>query len=231
MAQSRIVEYRGVIVVGKVGVGKSTVANMIVQNDDRFKVSSEVHTQQCSHCEVEIFEGESLYRMRVMDSVGLSNTGLITNDEAITALKNYLQNYFKDGINLIIFVLQEGHFTPEDKKTFEFIRSKFGEDTSVMSALVITNCDMMDEDARRALITEFRSNEVTKPIAEFMEAGIYTVGFPSKEGASRFPDQVKSNFEESIAKDKEKLWDLVKQSCKANLSKKLYKKSFFLGLF
>ena len=227
MAQSRIVEYRGVVIIGKAGAGKSTVANTIV-NKSRFKVltSFESCTKECEHCIWETTdEAGQFYRMRVMDTVGLFDTHELTDKATIAALKKYMQDYFPDGINLIIFVLKVNRFTHEENAVFEFIRKNFCDDISVMSALAITHCENMDEDARCALITEFRDNEVTKPIAEFMKAGIFTVGFPS---CTKFPPGVKSYYEDIIAKDKKKLQNLAMISSKARLSKELNSDAFWL---
>ena len=189
MSQLRIVEYRGVMVVGKTGAGKSTLANAIVRSDDRFTVSSSFSscTSECEHCYVEVTEENASYRMKVLDTVGLFDTGPTTNTETIVALKTYVQDHFKEGMTLIIFVLQEGRFTPEEKNSFNFILSRCGEDFSSMSALVITNCDNKDEKGRSDVIQEFKSSPLTKPIAEFMKAGIYTVGLLPKWEYISFP--------------------------------------------
>ena len=229
MSQFRIVEYRGVMVVGKTGAGKSTVSNAVVRSDDRFTVSGSASscTSECKHCDVEVTEGNTFYKMKVMDTVGLFDTGPTTNDETIIALKKYVQEHFVDGMNLIIFVLREGRFTPEEKKSFDFIRNKFGENVSAMSALVITNCDNKDEKGRSEVVEEFKTNALTKPTAEFMKSGIYAVGFPPKKDYTSLPYSVKAYYEQSITKDQEKLWGLVKQSSKARLNKELYKSSFW----
>ena len=229
MSQSRIVEYRGVMVVGKTGAGKSTISNAFARSDDRFSVSGCVSswTKQCDHCLVEVTEGNTFYTMKVMDTVGLFDTGPKTNDETIATLKKYVQKNFKEGMNLVVFVLREGRFTPEEKNSFDFIRSEFGEHISVMSALVITNCDNKDDKARRDLIQEFRSNPLTKSTAEFMKAGIYAVGFPPKRDYMKLPLAVRAYYEESIAKDKEQLWGVVKRSTKARLIEELYKNTFW----
>ncbi len=230
MAQSQLVLHRSMMVVGKTGSGKSTVANILTCNDsEHFTVSPAPSscTKKCKHGDFDKTEGNTTYRLKVMDTVGLFDTGPVTNDKTIAELKKYVQNHFVFGVNLIIFVIREGRFTPEEKKSFDFIQSRFSDQISTMSALVITNCDLKDENARSEFIEEFRRNELTKPTAEFMKAGIFAVGFPPKSDYMSLPSQVKSYYEKGIAKDKERLWGLVKQSSEARLSKELYKKSFW----
>ncbi len=223
MAQSTTVEYRGVMVIGKAGAGKSTVANAIVHRDDYFKVSGSASsfTGRCEHCFFEVSERGTFYRIKVLDTAGLFDTDPTTNNQTIAKLKTYVRDHFMDGINLIIFV-REGRFTPEEKKSFDMIRSEFGEDISVMSALVITNYDLKDEKTRSEVIENFRSSPLTKPIAEFMKAGIYAVGLPPKSEYSNLPPSVKSYYEECIAKDREMLFKLVKRSSEGSVTLKLF---------
>ncbi len=89
-----------------------------------------------------------------------------------------------------------------------------------MLALVLTNCESMDEKTRSEVVNEFRSNPLTKATAELMKAGIHTVGFPHKYDYSGLPPPVKTYYEESIAKNREILWELVKRSSNIRHSKK-----------
>ena len=233
MAQltATLIEHRGVIVVGKNGAGKSTIANALAnREEDIFPVSSSPQscTKKCSNHEFETKEKSKTYLVNVMDTVGLFDTDGVTNKESLLALKKHLENHFQKGINLIVFVLREGRFSPEEKKSFEYIRNEFDEDISTMSALVLTNCDTKNEKARTELVQEFKKNPLTKPTAEFMKAGIYAVGFPPKADYVDLPSNVKSFYEESVTKDKEVLWELVKKSKEARLPKELCKKSFWI---
>ncbi len=233
MAQSP--KIRSVMVVGKTGAGKSTVSNAIVGDNPPFKVSSSVAscTDKCTHCDVEYTEGDTQYRLKVIDTVGLFDTGEETNEETIAELKQYLQKNFEDGINLILFVLREGRFTPEEDHTFNFIKQNFCAEISAISALALSNCDLKDEKARTEIIQEFKSNPLTKPTADFLKAGIFAVGFPPESDYINLPLPVKAYVEQSIAKDKEKLLDLVKKSSEVRLTKELkpmideYEKSIF----
>ncbi len=229
MAHSVVTEYRGVMVLGKTGAGKSTVVNAIVGNEDQFPVTASPSSSagSCNHCDFEITEGDKIYRIKVMDTVGLLDTGSATDVQTISVLKSYAQNHFRDGINLIIFVLREGRFTPEEKNVFDFLRNNFGEDIATMSALIITNCDNKDKKARAETIQEFKRNPLTKQTADFMKAGIYAVGFPPKTDYINLPSAVKAYYEESIAIDKAELWGLVKGSSKTMLSKELFQLTFW----
>ncbi len=223
MAQSTLHETRTVMIVGKTGAGKSTVANAIARTDAKFlvKTSFSSVTQECQDCDVSITEENTSYRLRVIDTVGLFDTDSLKNEETIAELKIYLQKFFAEGINLIIFVLKEGRFSSEERATFDLIRKNFHKDISAISALVLTNCDTKNEAARSKIIQEFQTIGFTKPTAEFMKAGIYTVGIPSKEDMNGFPPLIKDHYEQSVAIDREKLWALVKQSSEVRLTEEL----------
>ncbi len=76
---------------------------------------------------------------------------------------------------------EEGRFTPDKIKSLDIIRNNIVDDFSEISALVLTNCESMDEKTRTEVVNEFRSNQLTKATAELMKAGIYIpLGFPTK---------------------------------------------------
>ena len=127
---------RNVVVVGKTGAGKSTVANKLV-GDDVFKVSAglDVATQTISHCEVTIRHGGKMYHVKVVDTVGLFDRSL-RNKDTIAELKKYFKDIFPGGINLVLFVSSKGRFADEEQEYLETIVHIFRKDVSEISALV-----------------------------------------------------------------------------------------------
>ena len=88
-ARGVIVEERCVVLLGKSGAGKSTVANMLVGHnplssyDPPFAVSTAVLqsvTRDISHITYEFKQDGILYRLKVIDTVGLFDTGAAGKD-------------------------------------------------------------------------------------------------------------------------------------------------------
>ena len=88
MAQltATLIEHRGVIVVGKNGAGKSTIANTLANREEEiFTVSSSPQscTKECStpNHEFQTKEESKTYLVNVMDTVGLFDTDGVTNKQ------------------------------------------------------------------------------------------------------------------------------------------------------
>ena len=119
---------RNILIVGKIGAGKATIANHIL-GEDKFKVSRSVESvtkltaiRDISHCIVK--DGSETtarsfydYTIQLIDTVGLSN---VLNQQQITfAIENFIKQC-PDGIHLAIFVLKNGRVTKEDKTAIEY---------------------------------------------------------------------------------------------------------------
>lgn len=227
MASSVIRRMRcNIVVLGKTGAGKSTVANSIV-GQQLFEVGTSVRsvTRGIRNGEAKFTEDDVEYNIKLIDTVGLFDTGGKTNEQAIDEIKKHFQNRVPEGVNLILFVYREGRFTREEKDTFDFIIKKFSSEISEISALVITNCDTKSDRARENVKDEFCENTVTKPIADFVKKGIFVVGFPKLDDVD---DEDKPRMEEKMEKDRKKLQALVR-SCEGEprLSKDLFSNSFW----
>ena len=180
---------RNILVIGKTGAGKSTVANKIIgQNLFTTSESLESRTSVNSHRDVVVVDerNNNEYSIRMIDTIGFEDTGnedrdKTSNEEIIESVKRYFQTYTPEGLHLIIFVYRKGRFTQEEKKVFDFIVEKFEADIKPLSALVITYCDNETDKAREEIISNFQENRLTRRIANLMGKGIYAVGFPDLE--------------------------------------------------
>ena len=224
-SEASVVYKRNVLIVGKTGAGKSTVGNVIVGSNE-FKVQHSVAsvTYRTSHTEVVVREGNVEYNIKVIDTVGLFDTGTRTNTQTINEIKQYFRDYVPEGISLILFVFKEGRFTPEERATFEFVIENFSRDISDISALIVTNCDQKGSKAREAYIKDIKDNEVTKQIARFVNKGIFAVGFPHIEDID---EEMRPFIEKRVEDDKEKLKKLVSESGEMRLTKELFDDSFW----
>ena len=188
---------RFVLLLGRSGAGKSTVANHLVGHDplspDKppFRVSNVLGsaTREVTHKTVEFMWENDLYRVTVVDTLGVFDTefGDRPNDIIFEKIEEYIEET-KLRIDLILFVFMRGRFTAEDKKMFSFFMTKFRKNRGIpgcpkeissISALVITACEndgTISITTREQLVQEFEV--YTREIADQMGMGIYPVGFP-----------------------------------------------------
>ena len=227
MSGATIVRKRCVVLMGKSGAGKSTVANMLVGHDPMspykppFDVSDKVLasvTREVSDETIEFWQDNILYRVTVIDTVGLFDTNAEGNDTIFEKIEEYLKNYV-EGINLILFVFKKNRLTQEEQDVFSFIRSKFSREISPISALAVTGCESDSVGVREEIVEEFRSSDVTKDIALQMAKGIYPVGFPP---IKRMQPAFQQAYKQIMAEDRKTLMDLIIQSRNAHLTRTLF---------
>jgi GTP-binding protein EngB required for normal cell division len=227
MQPSCITEYRNVVVVGKSGAGKSTVANKII-GSTVFRVADSLGsvTKRQTHAQVGMHFGNVEYRMKVVDAVGLFDTGKDKSDNQaiMDEIKHYFTEKFPEGINLVLFIFKKGRFTQEERETFDFIIREFREAVSEMSALIITNCENMGKKAREEYIMDFRSRPATADIANFMGKGIYAVGFPDLSHMEEDDEDMMLVLSKKAEKDVQQLRELVFGSREMTLGKDMFER-------
>lgn len=201
---------RHIIIVGKTGVGKSSVANQIL-DDDSFPVRTDFDsgTTKTAHSDAYLSYKRSTYKITLIDTVGLFDTVVGDNDYIIDDVKECIKANAPNGLNLVLFVVKNDRFTKEEHDTFQFIIDNLRDKIEDVSALVITRCDGMSQNARDDLITKFCESKATAKFAKFMKKGIYTVGFPDLKmmDSARIPA-----LKEAVKKDREQLLDLIAKS-------------------
>ena len=221
------VRERCVVVLGKSGAGKSTVANMLIGYDPmspespRFTVSKKVLasvTREVKAAKTEFWCNNTKYVMTVIDTVGLFDTNAVGNDDVLEKIEECFKNH-TSGINLILFVFKKGRFTQEEREVFSFIRNKFGEEICPISALAVTGCEHDTAEGREAVIKEFQSDPDTKEIASQMRKGIHPVGFPAIE--SMVP-ALQPTLKAVIENDRNSLLNLVVECETVHLTKKAF---------
>ena len=215
------------MLMGKSGAGKSTVANQLVGHDPLsrydppFGVSTKVLasvTREVKHEDVEFMRGNILYRVTVIDTVGLFDTSIAGQDPIFDKIEAYFKDYI-EGINLIIFVFKKGRFTAEEQEVFSFIRNKFDTEISPISALAVTGCENDTPEGRVGLVQEFQANEDTKRVANQMTMGIHPVGFPPLKA---YIPQLQPIYKQMMEKDREALRELIVNAEKPHLTKKMF---------
>ena len=117
-----------------------------------------------------------------------------------------------EGVNLIIFVYRNGRFTAEDKDFFQMYAKLFKNYIRMISALVITHCEGLNNVARVRIVNNFNNNQLTKDIAATMHKGICTVGFPD---LTSMHEHLRREYMGYIQEDSLLLIELLKSSSNA----------------
>ena len=207
------VERRNVIIVGKAGCGKSSLANGILMRK-AFEVGDGVGQGTVRHgiTEAEITDatGKVRYKTKMVDTVGLFESGKdrSSDSDAIASLREFISRSIpNEHIHLILFVFRKGRYTDEEKKTMDILIKSFSDKISTISALAISHCDGSRLKAREKVIEDFRKNPTTKSVAEFMKRGIFAVSFPSEDDEE--DENATAAKEKQKMEDRKKLLDLI----------------------
>ena len=226
MAEAYAVEDRNVVVVGKTGAGKSTVANKIL-GLEKFEVkniATSTTTQVAARCSsFHDSSSRTQYNFTVIDTVGLFDTKKSTsNIDVMTKIKNFFQNESPKGINLVLFVSRKGRLTDEERHTFKYIIDNFSRQISDFSALIFTCCDGQSDAANQEFRASFE-REASR-VANFMKKGIYMVGFPD---ISNMKPRMKEAMEEEIKEQAEMLRKVVMEADKRCLGREMFEPNFW----
>ena len=224
MAEVQALENRNVVVVGKTGAGKSTVANKLL-GLEKFAVkniASSVTSQVEARCS-SFYDQSSRtrYNFKVIDTVGVFDTKQ-KNDDVMTKIKTFFQNDSPEGINLVLFVFRKGRLTAEEKRTFDYIMGNFNNQISDFSALVLTHCDAQNDAANQEFLASFKRE--ARDVISFMKKGVYMVGFPD---VSRMRPRIREAMEEEIKEQAEMLQKVVMKADRRCLGKEIFEPTFW----
>ena len=157
---------RTILLLGKMGHGKSTLGNTMLNAYGLFKINDQrcPQTSQGSSV-IKSQRQHKCYKIEVYDHSGLF--------EGASSIKE-LSSAVPKQLNLVIFVLKCGHhFDDSEVAILKSVMSKWR--ISEISALVLTHCDHLSKE-RRKMIKQFKKDH--QSIAELMGKGILAVGFP-----------------------------------------------------
>ena len=173
----------------------------------------------------EVRRNNTVYRIRVIDTVGLCDNVDAHELGTMQALYRKLEEHFKNhlivGANLILFVCKKTSFSEEERSVFTSIESKFEAHICPFFALVVTGCETQSTDARKSFLQEFKGSEDRRKIAGRMKKGIYAVGFPPLK---EMPQHLQEGHKPQIKTDKETLMDLIIECENVHFTKKLFEK-------
>ena len=217
---------RNVIILGKTGCGKSTLANKIL-NENRFIVTGKVSSETVaikSESNIVTIRG-TRYEITVTDTVGFFDTNQRenVNNDIMKKIVSELSKVAPYGLNLIIFVYKNGRFTTEERESFNIITKHFKSLIEKASMLVITNCGTK-EAARQQVIEDFKTHDFTQPFANMMQKGIYVVDFPD---LNNYDDEVARVLEPRIERDQARLHEVIAAADSTYLAEEIKDISFW----
>ena len=224
MAEVQALANRNVVVVGKTGGGKSTVANKVL-GLEKFaikNVANSVTSEVEAHCSTFYDQSSrTRYNFKVIDTIGVFDTKQ-KNDDVIAKIKTFFRKDSPEGINLVLFVFRKGRFTDEERRTFDYIIGNFSDQISDFSALVLTCCEGQTDAANQEFHASFE--EEASDIVSFMKRGIYMVGFPD---ISKIKPEMKQVMEEETKEKAEMLRKVVMKADKKCLGKEMFELTFW----
>ena len=184
---------RNVLILDKMGHGKSTVGNKLLNSNRSFRISSRKCPQTCNGSALL----KSASQLKSFLVTVLDHDGLFEGASTINGLSS---DVFYP-LNVAIFVLKHGRsFDENEEKILEAVVCKWK--IIQILALVITHCERLSEEEREKMINQFKENHPS--VAELMGKGILAVGFP--DGSHVQPG---SQLSQSVEKDRKKLRQLI----------------------
>lgn len=203
---------RFVVVLGKVGCGKSTLINKVLGEDimpakrSVYRVTDKI-TQTIG--KKEFYDGK-MYELNFIDTIGMGDhvefceEARFSNPEIIIKIKTALNERFRQGVSLIIVTLRYKSFRKDDKDMFKLLKSHFLPLFWESAVLVITHCEGINDSELKAHIEELRAAE--PEILKFDDR-IVTVGFPDLDSLK--VEVLKQQYKEDMKKDVTKLQDHI----------------------
>ena len=214
---------RNVLILGRIGAGKSTLANKLIDparilEGNSFMPSDcarSITNRKTSACTTLLKDQSNQhYILQVINAVGLFDCRSvgISNYMIMKRLSAFIKEKVPNGFNLVLFILRSGRFTEVDEWMFDLLTTGrlFSDELSSISALIITGCESFTEEKRKSIIANYVRSKPA--LAKFMKKGIYTVGFPDLDQLLPMPRRA---VEEGVKSDQEHLRQLV-YSCNEN---------------
>ena len=224
---------RTVVVVGKTGAGKSTVANKILESSNtgnHFIVSDTVldSVTQSVSAEKALLKtkGDVYYSVEVVDTIGLFDTSALAKKRNNDDIMKEIKLFFRDrisGANLILFIFKQGRWTDEEQRSFDLFTKYFEKsEISSISALVITGCDGYTEEQKEKVCKEFKEKQPY--VCSCMKKGVLAVSF---QDISKLTEEIQPIHKEKQKGDQEKLRQLVYECKELKLTKDIAQDTFW----
>jgi hypothetical protein len=243
-ADVTVTRTRTIVILGKVGMGKATIANKIA-GTTVFPVLSPVESmvrepgQREKGCFQPSVPTTKLYRDSKLINLRFMLFDTRSSDKNQTLFRRECEENLADkGVNLIMFVLNEKTLTHEDTDLMDdVVKHLQKEKVAGSSVLVLTGCEQLGKEARQEYHKKLHESKLTKNIANFVSQELL-VGFPDEMTTSPLFMQ---QYQEAVEEDTQNLRDLVLKSCSSSAIavQDMFKKktawsqtsNWFFGLF
>ena len=202
---------RNILVLGKIGAGKASIANAILGSCVFFVGTSiQSTTRECNDT-IAVKEHEAgcyKYKIALVDTVGVNKQH---QDEEIQRISKALKSF--NSLSMIILVFKLERFTPQERESFQnvisVLKSSF-KDPSSITALVVTNCEQKDSQAKEEIRRDLALyGTATAEVVQFAQKGTFLVGLPK---LSELPLALKQHYELIVKDDEQQLQELAKQA-------------------
>ncbi|XP_065827308.1 uncharacterized protein [Oscarella lobularis] len=205
---------RVILVIGKTGHGKSTLANYIV-GEKKFRATEgpDQGTPACSHweCSIELVrDGKPVAcRVKVIDTPGYMHEETESRcRDQLKGVKEYIQKHAPLGVNTVLIAWKTERMTKTLRKSLKLMKSDMKLDTTCF-AIALTNCDGYSDEERQSTIDTFFNHEKLRNVSSLIkrneEGGkrrYITVGF---QDTKKLKEEMKKPFEEENAKEQDEL--------------------------
>jgi len=217
---AEIFEERIVILLGKTGAGKSSLANLII-GKTVFDAGGAFGsgTSKPNQKQVKLMlpsrsDGQgtkSPYCFRIVDTPGLFDTTKVTNEEIADRIFDFVELELTK-VNMIMFVLKYGRFTEEEIETFKFLKKMIGNEATKCCCLIITNAEKLPENNRLKLLNEIEHEPKYKELRDLKNFCKLGVLFCGNIGTEEDPEEASPKVIERIQNDQTKLRELIRDS-------------------
>ena len=206
-----------VVIIGKPGVGKSTIGNQMLGRD-AFQIGAEYERTSATspNGDFKVFlintfsPSEDQPRSRSHEVCERMTFGLVGGRPRDTLkLEEYYRSQIPQTGSLMIFVYRQERFTEDTRTQLEAAIRVLSENASEISALVITCCEGKTQEAKESIVKDFTTNPQTENIAKFMRLGIYCVGFPDK---MKVEPKLQEHYVKDIEHSQKTLRNLLKRA-------------------
>ena len=207
MASKLTVSKRNIIVIGVTGCGKSTVCNKII-GEESFNVAEGfmTGTTEIKSETRQVDYEDTKLDITVIDTIGLSDAHRSNSDTV-----HEIQKKIKEigGLNLVLFVMKYNRLTTAETTVLKIIEENLKHAIGRFSAVIITGCEHMDDEARKIAIKKLKEDDITRKFTANMGKDIHTVGFPD---TTKMPPTLKPLLAEIGKCDRQKLLKLIHQA-------------------
>ena len=203
---------RNIIILGRTGTGKKTIANKLL-GDERFQVDSAM-TSVTRKIRSMKAEENVHYNIKIVDTLG-PYSEKIDQEWLFKEIHQHCTGDC-DEIHLILFTFRYGVYEQREIDIVTAICEHFQDQIPKISALVITGCESLDEEGRRSLKDELRTEIITRRVVQLMHKGIFPVGFPNLKDIK---PAFKEEYELVTDSDTNHLKELVSEASKSTFTR------------